>query len=351
MRFRRNGFTLIELLVVIAIIGILAAMLFPVFARARESARKIQCLSNVKNIALALQMYLTDYDNFFPRERSEGALSYFDSGPGPDFAGDDSLTDSGHCKNATNANPYLRAAVILDEYIKNRDIWRCPSARVEKSAEVIIPQGRNGLWWNNFIDHADVWTGDTGLGACQETFPTGWGGTVTDSLVQETTTGEAGGTKAAGAFVTGIGYNNNLYYDKVGNVQDPSRYYTFADFGIYFHIWDLTMVAYEVCRTTACQACQISNGSASGAGSGECCVPDWSNCAWSQNCSADPVRFFEDSQYRKQYTRHLGGVNVGFMDGHAKWFASEAIVGGSCPQKTEDTIFEGAYACWWPTCR
>ena len=47
---RRTGFTLIELLVVIAIIGILAGMLFPVFARAREAARKIQCLSNVKNL-------------------------------------------------------------------------------------------------------------------------------------------------------------------------------------------------------------------------------------------------------------------------------------------------------------
>ncbi len=53
---RSQGFTLIELLVVIAIIAILAAMLFPVFARARESARKIQCLSNVKNIAMAVQI-------------------------------------------------------------------------------------------------------------------------------------------------------------------------------------------------------------------------------------------------------------------------------------------------------
>ena len=62
----RRGFTLIELLVVIAIIAILAAILFPVFAKAREKARQTSCLSNEKQICLAILMYAQDYDERFP---------------------------------------------------------------------------------------------------------------------------------------------------------------------------------------------------------------------------------------------------------------------------------------------
>src|SRR5687768_3598444 len=81
-----RGFTLIELLVVIAIIAILAAILFPVFARARENARRTSCLSNVKQMGLGVMMYVQDYDETYSRNSqyttdpgSTAALKYWDS--------------------------------------------------------------------------------------------------------------------------------------------------------------------------------------------------------------------------------------------------------------------------------
>jgi prepilin-type N-terminal cleavage/methylation domain-containing protein len=105
---RQRGFTLIELLVVIAIIAILAAILFPVFAQAREKARQTACLSNCKQIALAFQMYQQDYDGLYTWQ-------------GPHL-GDDNADFM-----APGARPTWGAELV--PYIKSLKIYICPSAR------------------------------------------------------------------------------------------------------------------------------------------------------------------------------------------------------------------------------
>lgn len=93
-----KGFTLIELLVVIAIIAILAAILFPVFAKAREKAKQATCVSNVKQIMNGVSMYTQDYDEVFPS-----------------------------CANAWTANePWVFWPSQLQPYIKNWNVYSCP---------------------------------------------------------------------------------------------------------------------------------------------------------------------------------------------------------------------------------
>jgi prepilin-type N-terminal cleavage/methylation domain-containing protein len=84
------GFTLIELLVVIAIIATLAAILFPVFAQAREQARSISCLSNMKQIGLSIKMYAQDYDEQFPNGNDDKPVNWEnnpDANPYPSAGG------------------------------------------------------------------------------------------------------------------------------------------------------------------------------------------------------------------------------------------------------------------------
>jgi prepilin-type N-terminal cleavage/methylation domain-containing protein/prepilin-type processing-associated H-X9-DG protein len=98
-----RGFTLIELLVVIAIIAILAAILFPVFAQAREKARGAACLSNIKQLGLAISMYAQDYDETLPNHASD--------------------TDNFLAPNAP-----ANWAKAIQSYVKNTKVFSCPSA-------------------------------------------------------------------------------------------------------------------------------------------------------------------------------------------------------------------------------
>ncbi len=144
---KRHGFTLIELLVVIAIIAILAAILFPVFARAREKARANTCLSNIKQLTLAVLMYIQDYDEVFQPCRMPGW-------------------------------PAEGIYATLRPYVKNDSLYTCPSYVSGGSAEVsgnqpyhyafdyksdqcsggVVPWDRQGL----FAD--GVWFGWTVVG-------------------------------------------------------------------------------------------------------------------------------------------------------------------------------------------
>ncbi len=101
---QRSAFTLIELLVVIAIIAILAAILFPVFARARENARRSSCQSNVKQILLGVIQYTQDFDEKYPPAYN------------------------------TQANPNLHWFDVVQPYLKSKQIFTCPSDTSTSSA-------------------------------------------------------------------------------------------------------------------------------------------------------------------------------------------------------------------------
>jgi prepilin-type N-terminal cleavage/methylation domain-containing protein/prepilin-type processing-associated H-X9-DG protein len=144
MRERRSGFTLIELLVVIAIIAILAAILFPVFAQAREAARKSSCLANMKQLGLAMSMYAADYD--------EVNASCWQALPG-------------------NGAPVLdsnKIAVTWDRliwpYHKNAGIYACPSDAGSTKGD-IPGVGR--------VTRSYCYTGSVGGGWCPWTPPRG----------------------------------------------------------------------------------------------------------------------------------------------------------------------------------
>ena len=122
VRPKPRGFTLIELLVVIAIIAILAAILFPVFAQAREKARQSSCLSNLKQIGTAAHMYMQDYDSVFMRNEQ-------------------SVTG---CPQA-----------LLQPFTKNTQIWVCPSdsnANVRKNNNPTIVSYMINTQFNAKVD-------------------------------------------------------------------------------------------------------------------------------------------------------------------------------------------------------
>jgi prepilin-type N-terminal cleavage/methylation domain-containing protein/prepilin-type processing-associated H-X9-DG protein len=170
-----QGFTLIELLVVIAIIAILAAILFPVFARARENARRSSCMSNEKQLGLGFMMYVQDYDEKYP------LLAYLN--------GEMTTCPNGTpCQNiwATRIYPYVKSVQVFNCPSDNGKLWNgnnevkdnqsyganfrlltdtgaTPIASVEKPSETVLLADSGGnrryiIWPIYLVAGADIYS-------------------------------------------------------------------------------------------------------------------------------------------------------------------------------------------------
>jgi prepilin-type N-terminal cleavage/methylation domain-containing protein/prepilin-type processing-associated H-X9-DG protein len=188
MFIRRNsvkrGFTLIELLVVIAIIAILAAILFPVFARARENARKSSCQNNLKQITIGFKQYINDFDERYP-------IPAVTTNPG--------------------ATPPYGWGDALQPYLKNDQVFQCPSDAGEAGTSAVA--GYSDYYYNNnfLIQNAtnNTWRGanESVLGGSSQTILVGDGGYTSNAATGssryvwcgDSTTGGLAGTNTSEA--------------------------------------------------------------------------------------------------------------------------------------------------------
>lgn len=143
---KKRAFTLIELLVVIAIISILAAILFPVFARARENARRTSCLSNMKQIGLGIMQYTQDFDERYPPQSWCGAASCSDE----DVPQTGTPSSRFRVLAGGTTGNHRTWMDFIYPYVKSTQLFACPSAGRSPNYSATMPSYGYALAFSSF---------------------------------------------------------------------------------------------------------------------------------------------------------------------------------------------------------